>query len=453
MIAPLSLRARLVVVILSPLLITAAIIGIWAHNDAQTRAAERFDRSLLSTALSVSRDIAVTSGDALSEATRDLLRDTSGGAVFYHVYAPDGVFVTGYATPPVPPFSSGSIPEQTYYDAMYQSQTVRALRFTQTMSMDQVSGPFTFTVWQNTSLRDGFVQGRTRPTFLIIAALMVALAVVVWFGVRLGLYPLRDLEEAIAQRSTDDLSSIKRKIPVEVRGIVGRLNDLFAELGETLAEKDRFISDAAHQLRNPLAGVLTLAEAVKGAKTPADVQARTADLLVAARQSSALANDLLTLERIRGTSRDTAFHPFDPQPILRDLADDFAIEALHKNVSFTHSLPPKMSEFSGDPVMFQQAILNLLNNAVLHGGPNLSAIALDVVADSETVTITVSDNGKGIQQNHLRTALARFGQVEPSEGSGLGLPIAAAVAEALSGTLVPSSTTTYFAVSMIIPAR
>jgi len=286
-----SLRARLVIVILSPLLITAAIIGFWAFKDAQIRAAERFDNSLLSTALSISRDIAVTGGDALSETTRDLLRDTSGGAVFYHVYAPDGVFVTGYATPPVPPRAEETIPEQTYYDAIYQGQTVRALRFTQVMTMDRLNGPFTFTVWQNTALRDGFVQERTRPTFLVIAALMGALAIVVWFGVRLGLYPLRDLEAAIAQRSTDDLSPIRRKIPAEVGGIVGRLNDLFGEVGETLAQKDRFISDASHQLRNPLAGVLALAEAVKGAKTPEDAKARSEDLVIAARQSSALANN------------------------------------------------------------------------------------------------------------------------------------------------------------------
>jgi two-component system sensor histidine kinase TctE len=446
-----SLRARLVIVILSPLLITAAFIGFWAFKDAQTRAAERFDNSLLSTALSISRDIAVTGGDALSQATRDLLRDTSGGAVFYHVYAPDGVFVTGYATPPVPPRAAGSIPEQTYYDAIYQGQTVRALRFTQVMTMDRLNGPFTFTVWQNTALRDGFVQERTRPTFLVIAALMGALAIVVWFGVRLGLYPLRDLEAAIAQRSTDDLSPIRRNIPAEVGGIVGRLNDLFGEVGETLAQKDRFISDASHQLRNPLAGVLALAEAVKGAKTPEDAKARSEDLVIAARQSSALANNLLTLERVRGAPLGSEKSVFDPQPILRDVTDDFSLLARKAKVVFSDTIPSKMSEFCGDPVMFEQAVLNLLDNALTHGGATLSEIILDVATEKEATTLTVRDNGKGIPDRDLRTAFARFGQVEPSGGTGLGLPIAAAVAEAMGGTLEASSTAKHFSVSMVIP--
>lgn len=156
----------------------------------------------------------------------DLLRDTSGGAVFYHVFAPDGVFVTGYATPPVPPVTALTTDGQTYFDATYQSAPVRVLRFTQTMSMEGLVGPFTFSVWQSTDLRDGFVRGRTRPVFAIIASMMTALLLIVWFGVRLGLYPLTDLENAIAQRSAHDLSPIRRAIPFEVSGIVGRINSL-----------------------------------------------------------------------------------------------------------------------------------------------------------------------------------------------------------------------------------
>jgi two-component system sensor histidine kinase TctE len=447
----LSLRTRLIIVILSPLLIIASIFGIWAYSDAQTRTAERFDLSLLSTALSISRDTAATGGNALSEATRDLLRDTSGGAVFYHVYAPDGIFVTGYATPPVPPSSPDGIPEQTYYDAVYHGQTVRTLRFTQTMSIAPVSGPFTFTVWQNTSLRDSFVQGRTRPTFLIIASLVGALAVVVWFGVRLGLYPLRDLEHAIAQRSTNDLSPIKRKIPDEVSGIVGRLNTLLGELGETLEAKDRFISDAAHRLRNPIAGVLSLAEAVKNAKTPEDVKTRSTDLVEAARQTSALANSLLVLERARATRQSGSQDMFDPQAILLSVADKFGASVLGRYISFTKNIPSYMAALAGDATMFEQAILNLLNNAAMHGGETLTEIALHVSSEDHSTIITVQDNGKGINEDDLRIAMARFGQVEPSAGSGLGLPICRAVVESMGGKITTQASGGLFSISMVMP--
>ena len=90
----------------------------------------------MTTALAISRDTALSGGDALSEDTRDLLRDTSGGAVFYHVYAPDGVFVTGYATPPVPPSMAFTADGQTYFDAIYQSEPVRVLRLVLSDKLD-----------------------------------------------------------------------------------------------------------------------------------------------------------------------------------------------------------------------------------------------------------------------------------------------------------------------------
>ena len=89
------------IIILLPILLVAALAGIWQLANAKATAADVFDRSLLSAALAVARDVAVSDGDALSERTRDLLSDTSGGTVFYHVYAPDGVIVAGYSTPPV----------------------------------------------------------------------------------------------------------------------------------------------------------------------------------------------------------------------------------------------------------------------------------------------------------------------------------------------------------------
>lgn len=444
----LSLRARLTIVILLPLLFLAALFGGWAYFDAQSRAAERFDRSLLSTALAISRDTAVTGGDALSEQTRDLLRDTSGGAVFYHVYAPDGVFVTGYATPPVAPSTALTTDGQTYFDAVYQGQPVRVLRFTQTMAMDGLNGPFTFSVWQNTALRDGFVRSRTRPVFLIIASMITALGLIVWFGVRLGLYPLIDLENAIAQRSANDLSPIRRAIPVEVSGIVGRINSLLGELSQTLKAKDIFISDAAHQLRNPIAGVLALAESVKGSKTIDVMQSRSNDLIAASRETAILANNLLTLERARATPRPEALSRFDAVMLLDSLAQKFAASDAVEGKTFTTHLLDHPVHLHGDPVLFEQAILNVLNNALAHGGADLTTIDLTASASDDQLVVTVRDDGKGIPPEQHDIALARFSQIAPTSGSGLGLPIAQAIAEGFQGSIVLGSTDDTFTVAL-----
>jgi len=411
MIHSLSLRARLTLVILIPVLMISLLFGAWATGNAQSNAAERFDRSLLSTALAISRDVAATAGDALVPATRDLLRDTSGGAVFYHVYAPDGVFVTGYATPPIPPSDAQLDAAQVYYDAIYQGASVRALRFTQAMSMDGVSGQFTFTVWQNTDVRDGFVQSRTRPLFGIIAAMIGALAVIVWFGVRLGLHPLLDLEDAIARRSATDLSPIKRRIPQEVTGIVGRFNTLLKDLSLTLEAKDVFISDAAHQLRNPIAGVLSLSESVMNAKSLDDAQTRAADLQGAAREAGILADNLLTLERARAAPPPERQKVFDASPILTAIAEKFAHQAEQQNIAFATILATDTAMLRGDPVLFEQAVLNLLNNALLHGGPGLTKIDLGLESNGPNTVVSTRDDGMGIAPSDHETALGRFGQV------------------------------------------
>jgi len=447
----LSLRGRLTIVILGPLICVAALFGAWAYFDAQSNAAERFDRSLLSTALAISRDVAVQGGDALSEDTRDLLRDTSGGAVFYHVYAPDGVFVTGYATPPVPPVDTVPDASQTYYDAIYQGAPVRALRFAQTTSIDGLTGLFTFTVWQNTLVRDGFVRSRTDPVFLIIASLIGALALIVWFGVSLGLAPLLDLEDAIERRSSSDLSPIKRRIPQEVTGIVGRFNELVAELSHTLDAKSAFISDAAHQLRNPIAGVLSLAESVANAKSFDVVKERSTDLVEAAREAGQLANNLLTLERAQAKFSSDNTQVFDPSDALENVAIKAKLNAQKQAIDFNWDLRTPAARLNGDPVMFEQAILNIINNAMVHGGPKLQRVDLEAKIEGDTLIVLVSDDGTGIVQEDFDRALGRFSQIGPSAGSGLGLPIASAVTEAFGGEIELTNRDGIFAVSMSFP--
>lgn len=448
--ASMSLRGRLTLVILLPLMLVALLVGVWAYRDAQQNAADRFDRSLLSTALAISRDIAVSGGDALSQETRDLLRDTSGGAVFYHVYAPDGVFVTGYATPPVPPQTDD--PETAkYYDAEYLSGTVRALRLTQQASVDGLSGLFTFTVWQSTTVRDGFVQSRTIPVFSIIAVLVGALIVIVWFGVRRGLAPLLDLEEAIARRSVDDLSPIKRRIPQEVSGIVGRFNNLLGELSASIRAKDAFISDASHQLRNPIAGVIALTDSVAKAKDMEAAQGRIDDLRNAAKDLGQLTNSLLTLERLKAGPNAMQRKTFDAKEVIRETTSSFENTALSKGIRFEVSLPDTPCLLKGDPVMFGQAVLNVLSNAIAHGGDGLSSLSLVMSKDRGSLRVVVEDDGKGIDPKDFEKALGRFSQVGPSAGSGLGLPIADAVFRNHGGTIGLRKTGGFFRVTMEVP--
>jgi two-component system sensor histidine kinase TctE len=250
-----SLRLRLTLIILLPLLLVAGLAGVWQLNNARSTASDVFDRSLQSAALAVTNDVALSGGDALVANTRKILSDTSGGRVYYHVYAPDGVIVAGYATPPVgiPTSADGGL-SPVYFNGEYLGREVRGYRMRTRMQVDGFSGVFTTTVWQDVSIRAAFVQDLTLRSLSVISSIILSLALIVWFGIRIGLWPLSDLQQAIDLRSGEDLKPIRRPVPVEVQGIVQTLNRLLGQVTEVMATQNEFISNAAHQLRNPIAG-------------------------------------------------------------------------------------------------------------------------------------------------------------------------------------------------------
>ncbi|MHA6324288.1 sensor histidine kinase [Roseivivax sp. CAU 1753] len=433
---PRSLRSRLILIILTPLLLIALVAGAWQFRSTSQRAQNIFDRGLLSAALAISRDLAVSDGDALSPTTRRLINDTSGGELFYHVYAPDGVFVTGYSTPPVLPRSAPS--DQTapvYYDARYQGQDVRVLRFQDGTTISGVSGVFNITVWQNADVRSGFVRQVVTRSFAVIALLVLSVALIVWFGVAVGLRPLLDLEAAIAKRTPTELEPIRRPVPIEVRRIVDTLNALLDRVSRRISSKDEFISNAAHQLRNPVAGVLALAEAVQNAPSAQAAKDRSAELVQAAREASNLTNQLLSFERAGGTDLSRSSETVDLASLLREVVNTFRARNRDLRAEVTVSLPDADAQVRGDPVLLQEAILNLLTNAVVHGGPRMSEIRVGLSCDATHAAISVADNGAGIPDDKHIQAISRFGQADGGPGSGLGLPIAARVIENHGGTL------------------
>ena len=89
----------------------------------------------------------------------------------------------------------------------------------------------------------------------------------------------------------------------------------------------------------------------------------------------------------------------------------------------------------GDAIMLQEAILNLLTNSIVHGGPKLSQIEISTVQCTSSVQVTFEDNGRGLDPSKLDLVMARFSQADAGPGSGLGLPIAARIVENHNGLL------------------
>jgi two-component system sensor histidine kinase TctE len=422
----LSLRLRLFLVILPPLLVVSVLLGWWRFAVAQQTSEELFDRSLLAAALAISRDVAISEGDALSPSTRRFVSDAGGGEVFYHVTAPDGIYVTGYAYPPRPESTAPAGTPQ-YFLARYRGEWMRVLRLTETRTIDNLTGDAVVTVWQRLGDRQAFARTLASRAAALMAGLMTALALVVWFGVKIGLRPLSDLQEAIRLRSPDDLAPIRRPVPDEVSGVVSVLNRLLTQVRGSIDAHQAFISDAAHQLRNPASALLTLAETLPQLRDPEARATCQRDLIAAARNAARLAEQLLSLERLRYDDGGTA-EDFDLNAVVEETCRGLAPAILSRDLDFELDLAPEPLPLRGAPLLLGEALKNLLENALNHGGPGLTRIAVRAARIEGQAAVTVSDDGLGIPPDQAEAAFRRFSQLRNGAGTGLGLAIVAQIA-------------------------
>lgn len=416
-----SLRSRLFLLILPPLLVLSILLGFWRIEVAQRTSETLFDRSLLSAALAISRDVAISGGDALAPTTRDFISDAGGGELFYHVTGPGGSYITGYAYPPVSRSRAG-IDGLQYTMATYRGEPVRVLRMSESTSIGNLTGQTIVTVWQRDSDRNAFATALARRAAALISGLMAALALVVWFGVEIGLRPLRDLHDAIQSRSPDDLYDIRRPVPSEVSGIVATLNRLFGQVRLSIEDHQTFISNAAHQLRNPASALLSMAEVLPAVSDPAERRRRERELIAAARKSARLANQLLSIERLRYDSAPI-FEPIELNRIAAQICSDLAPAILSQDIRFDFVPCAEALPIKGDPSLLGEAITNLLENALQHGGSELTSIVVTSCVEEGNAALFVEDDGVGIPENHVELAFRRFGQLRDGEGSGLGLSI------------------------------
>jgi two-component system, OmpR family, sensor histidine kinase TctE len=261
------------------------------------------------------------------------------------------------------------------------------------------------------------------------------------FGVRYGLQMASKTSESVAARSLNDLSPLPMDdVPQELRPLVTRINDLLARLKATLAHERQFIAEAAHQLRTPVSGIRLLTKDLmrtgqRQPGAPADPEV-LAELDAAAHRATHLVQQLLSLARADagaggqrqsvdvGALTDAIINKW--QRAARDagkplVGAPFAGTALNAFVT-------------ADPLVLQDALDNLIDNALLYGGPQCQVTVKDSGRD---VCIEVFDNGAPLPESVLQRMREPFWRAGDAQrpGSGLGLSIAEKAAVAFGGHL------------------
>ena len=272
----------------------------------------------------------------------------------------------------------------------------------------------------------------------IVLGLITLVLILVWFGVRRGLHLFDPLTRHLASRRTRDLSPLDQSIvPVEIRPLSHTVDLLFARLRGLLELQDRFIADAAHQLRTPLAGLRLQAERALADPSPDSVREALIHVERLSAGAGRAAGQLLALARTQSDVDDSTLAPVDLARLAREHVAESVPRALTANIDLGYAGPNADAMVAGDGVMLREALVNLVDNALNYVGAG-GSVTVEVARELRTVSLSVEDDGPGVGEEWWPRLGERFFRAPGTarEGSGLGLAIVRRIAERHRAALV-----------------
>jgi two-component system, OmpR family, sensor histidine kinase TctE len=418
-----TLRSQLLRWLMIPLTLLFVIDAVGSYVVARHLSDRVYDGELLEIAreltLHVQADGAKVSFQLEKDAERTLLLDQYD-EVHYEVRAPGGAALAGDAALPMPK-DAGAGP--AFYDAALAGAPVRVVQV-------PGAGGATIAVAETLVKRHALVNAIMIGVILPQLLLIVIAGIVLWAGVARGLAPLSHLQRAIASRSHLDLSAVSVPgVPQEVHPLILAINDLMARLEEILGYQSRFIADAAHQLRTPVAGLKAHVELALREDDPVQAKQSIAHLYTAVERMSRLVAQLLSLARNEPTTlKRLELAPLDLSKLAFDVTMEWVPEAYRKNVDLGFEGVERHAAIRGDATRLTELLNNLLDNAIRY---SQSDGRVTVRVASHPPRVSVSDDGPVIPVDERERIFERFHRLLGShaDGSGLGLAIVQEIAK------------------------
>jgi len=429
-----GIRGKLLLWLVAPLLVLLAV-GTWSdmrfRREATTRA---YDQSIIDAAFALQTRVRTRRGFTtidLPSAADEVMRTGQLDEGFYLVADAYGEILAGDPELPPPPVPSEAVGVPQLYDGFFREVPVRIV------DLPIRCGDLTCSVRVAETTRK-----RRNLTLRLLsenlgAELMLALAAlaVVWVGVGRGLAPLARLSAAIRERSPNDLRPIGTgDLPNELQPIVTNLNVLFDRVTEANLHQRRFTSNAAHQLRTPLAVLRTHLELAMVHGVPPSTRDQLTQAHLAVVRASHLVGQLLALARVDpGGGRDLNATRIDVADVVEALADEVVHRALERNIDLGFELAP--APIAGDALLVRESLSNLITNAIEYI-PAGGRITLRSGQDGDRAFVEVEDDGPGIPPSERERVMERFYRMpdSPGIGSGLGLAIVREIVQVHGGT-------------------
>jgi len=459
-----SLRRQLVIWVLLPQLVLWFAGGIATYRLAVRYVNQAADATLSQATRALARRVKPIGNGLLIDfprAAQEVLETDPNDRLFYMVSTPPGEFILGNNSIPMPPrdmlprlndpyFYDGEIlsPDTGTQHAAAQPVKVRIAALYLPYSADEGKQQWMLVqVARNMAHREDIFKMILMDTLLPLSALIPLMTIIVWFGTGAGLAPLLRLRKEVEGRSPIDLAPLQiESAPQEVRSLVRALNELLASVRQNVNAQKRFIADAAHQLRTPLAGLKSqTALAIQLTDDPALI-----DRLKLVDQSAArgahLINQLLMLARADPEAVAVSdMTPLNVRAFVQDIVAEFVPRAMRAQIDLgmgDDALPDGHApegrlplQIRAHALLLREALTNVIDNAIKYTGRG-GEITVRFQPDDTHVRIVIADNGPGIPEADRARVFERFVRAtDQGEGCGLGLAIVRDIVAQHGGTV------------------
>lgn len=357
------------------------------------------------------------------------VRGDEEGGLIYQVRAPGGEVVFGSRLLHVP-LPTAETDVQTVY---FRDETIAGRQMRVAYMFARLPGREDNIVVQvgespekRIALAAAMIGGQLSIQFLLVPAALV----LVWFGLAKGIVPLNELTTRVRGRKPQDLSPLDPlDAPEEVRAFIYSINDLMARLDQSLQGQQRFVADAAHQLRTPIAGLKTQAELALRLRDRAGLELTVRQIAAGADRASRLINQLLALAQA-DSDAPPSMERLELSMLARETTQEWVSRAMEKNLDLGFEPAETPCEIQGNGLLLRELLNNVIDNAVRYTNRG-GAITVRVLA-REQALLEIEDSGVGIESAEQELVFERFYRVlgSGSEGTGLGLAIVKAIADA-----------------------
>lgn len=429
-----SLQRRLAWWLVGPLVVLAALSAIPAYYIASDAANNAYDQSLLDPALALAKYVRVAEDGVrleLPAVAIEALRIDTSDRVYYSIVGPDGKTVAGNADLPIAPVAvRGNSP--VFFDANVGNEPARLVAVRVPSDRGVVTVEVAETRVKRIALVREVLFGMIVPELIVVLAAAVLLTI----GIRLGLAPLERLRGELSERSPADLRPVaEHGVPQEVRPLVAGLNQLLARLRATLDSQQQFIANAAHQLRTPLAGLSAHAELALREPATGELRRLLQTMHGETQRTTHLVNQLLALARAEpGAGTHATQQPVNLEEVVSQGASEWVHRALARNIDLGFDLHAAWTV--GEALLLRELAANLIDNAITYtqaGG----TVTVRTRTTADTSLLEVEDDGPGIPEAERARVFERFYRIPGTapEGCGLGLAIVRDIAMRHGGTV------------------